>query len=70
MGAFLRDILTPQELEEIASRWQLVRLLNQGFSQREIAKRLGISIATVTRGSRQLKYGHDGFKAVLRKYDK
>lgn len=69
MEAFLKDLLTPQELEEITSRWQLVKLLNQGLSQRKIAKKLGISIATVTRGSKWLKYGFGGFKKILAKYD-
>jgi len=32
-------------------------LLKAGVSQREIARRLGVGIATVTRGSREIKAG-------------
>ena len=34
---FIRAILTPRELEKIALRWRLVKLLKQGHSQRRIA---------------------------------
>lgn len=51
---FLSDLLTPRELEELGMRWQIFTLLEQGVPQREIAKRLGVGIATVTRGARVL----------------
>lgn len=64
--AFLRNILTPAELEEIATRLQIVKLLKKGVSQREVAEKLGVSIVTVSRGARELKYGESGFKKVLK----
>lgn len=67
MGAFLEDILTPQEFEDIALRWQLVRQLHKGVRQRDIAKNLGISIEKVTRGSRELRDTGGGFGRILRK---
>lgn len=54
---FLEGILTPKELEEIPKRLQIVKLLKKGVSQREIAKRLGVSLGTITRGSNELKRG-------------
>ena len=54
---FLKGLLTLGELEEIARRLQIVKLLKEGVSQREIAERLKVGIATVTRGSKEIKQG-------------
>lgn len=54
---FLEGILTPQELIEIPRRLEIVRRLKQGVTQRKIANGLGVGIATVTRGSRELQKG-------------
>lgn len=66
----LQDLLTPQELDSLAERWQEVRALAKGATQRSIAKRLGISISKITRGSRVLKNGSGGFGYFLRKLRK
>jgi len=54
---FLKGILTPKEMEEISTRLQIVKLLKKGKPQQFIAKKLGVGIATVTRGSREIKLG-------------
>lgn len=54
---FLRGILTPQELDEIPTRLQIVKMLKKGIPQQEIAKKLGVGVATVTRGSKELQKG-------------
>jgi TrpR family trp operon transcriptional repressor len=59
---FLKGILTLQELEEIPKRLQIIKLLKSGVPQREIATNLGVGIATVTRGSLELKKGR--FKKI------
>jgi TrpR family trp operon transcriptional repressor len=51
----LRALLTPNEVKEMLHRLQILSLLKQGTPQRDIAKQLGVGIATVTRGSRALK---------------
>ncbi len=66
----LKDILTPQELESVAERWQLVQALAWGMPQREIAKKLDVSISKITRGSRMLQYGEGGFRHFLGKMKK
>lgn len=65
--AFLIDILTPQEYEEIVKRWQLVKQLNNGITQRQIAKNLRISLAKISRGSRMLLNKNGGFGQILKK---
>lgn len=63
----LKDILTPQELDSVAERWQLIQMLDAGVPQREIAKKLGISISKITRGSRMMQYGSGGFDMFLKR---
>lgn len=67
MANILSDLLTPQEREELAVRLQIFKLLLAGTDQRSIAKKLGVSIATVTRGNREIKYGSNGISKVLEK---
>lgn len=62
---FLRNILTPKELDEVARRLQIVKMLHKGTAQREVAEKLHVSIGTVSRGSRELQYGPPGFLKLL-----
>lgn len=66
----LQDILTPQEMASLAERWQIVQLLARGVPQREISEKLNVSISKVTRGSRVLQYGKQGFVHFLKKLKK
>jgi TrpR family trp operon transcriptional repressor len=62
---FFRCILTPAETADIAARWALVKALDQGRSQREIARDLGVSLCKITRGSRELKKPNSAFRRML-----
>lgn len=53
----LKGLLTLKEIEELETRLQIVKMLKNGVSQREIANRLDVGIATVSRGSREIKMG-------------
>jgi len=55
MEKALSDLLTASELDEVAKRLQIFEMLAAGIPQREIADRLGVGIATVSRGSNVLK---------------
>jgi TrpR family trp operon transcriptional repressor len=55
MRALLEALLTPRERARLALRWRLVCLLTSGVHQRTIARKLGISLCNITRGSRELK---------------
>lgn len=54
---FLVGILTPKEIEEIAVRIEIIKQLKKGIPQQQIAKKLQVGIATVTRGSKELQKG-------------
>lgn len=55
MEGFLRDMLTEREASELAGRWELLKRLHAGETQRSIAEALGMSLCKITRGSRELK---------------
>lgn len=55
MKNFLLGLMTPQELEEIPTRVKIVKMLKKGVPHHEIADKLGIGVATVTRGSNEIK---------------
>ncbi len=63
--AFLQDILTPKEYDEIACRWQIVKELAQGTQHRDVAEHLHASISKVTRGARALLDSRGGFSSLL-----
>lgn len=57
VAGILQELLSPHELDALAERWQIVQLLLDGCSQREVRDRLQVAIATVSRGARVIKYG-------------
>lgn len=65
LDRFLREILTPSEAADLGSRWELLKLLEAGESQRHIASALGLSLCKITRGSRELKKPGSALRVVL-----
>lgn len=57
MENFLYGLFTLRELEEMEQRLKIVKMLKKGISQRRISQKLGVGIATVTRGSNEIKKG-------------
>jgi len=68
--AFLQSLLTPNELQEVSTRWALVRLIDDGMSQRNIARALGLSLCKITRGSKELKQEDSPFRTLIDLYKK
>jgi len=66
LSLFLDDLLSPEELAVLPVRWQIIKRLWQKQPQHEIAKDLGIGVATVTRGSKMLKNKNGGFYRILK----
>ena len=64
---FLRDLTTPGELQALAERWRVARMLDVGGkSYREISAETGVSTTTVTRVARFLaQEPHQGYRLVL-----
>ena len=62
---FLRDLCTLSELEAMAHRWEVVKLLDQGLPYQEIARQTGASTTTVTRVAHWLRHGEGGYRTAL-----
>lgn len=54
---FLLGITTSKERAEMAQRLAIVKRLLEGEPQHKIAAELGVGVATVTRGSKELAAG-------------
>lgn len=52
---FFKELLTESELEILSKRWRILTMLRDGYTQREIAKALQVSLCNITRGSRVIK---------------
>jgi TrpR family trp operon transcriptional repressor len=59
---FLIGVTTEKERSELAQRIEIIKRLIAGEPQAKIAKDIGVGVATVTRGSRELKQGR--FKVI------
>jgi TrpR-related protein YerC/YecD len=64
---FFRDLCTLGELHDLAQRWAVVRLLDQGLHYAEISQLTGASTATITRIAHWLNHGEGGYRAMLDK---
>jgi len=64
---FLRDLCTLSELDAMAHRWQVARLLNEGLPYLEVARRAHASTTTVTRVAQWLRHGEGGYELALRR---
>ena len=63
--AFLEDVCTVREIKELASRLAVARMLDEGRHYTEIEQATGASSTTISRVSRALNYGADGYRTVL-----
>lgn len=62
---FLCDILTESELNDLSSRWEIVKLLEKGITQRKIANDLHLSLCKITRGSKELNKKNSAIKRII-----
>jgi TrpR-related protein YerC/YecD len=62
---FLRDLCTLGELEALAHRWQIARLVDSGRSYLDVADTVHTSTATVTRVAHWLRHGAGGYTLAL-----
>jgi len=66
---FFGCLFTPAEMNDFAKRWLLVKEMNEGKTQREIAKDFKMSLCKITRGSKELKKENSAFRVILDSID-
>lgn len=64
---FFEDICTIKEIQAIAQRLDVAKLLKSKKTYNEIEKITGASTATISRVNRSLNYGVDGYDIVLKR---
>lgn len=63
--ALLQDLCTVREIQEMAQRLHVARLLAAGEHYTAIQEATGASATTISRVSKALNYGADGYRCVL-----
>ncbi len=67
---FFEDVCTIKEIKAMSQRLHVARLLDEGKKYTEIEEETGASTATISRISRVLNYGEDGYVIALRNLKK
>ena len=62
---FFRDLCTLAELEAMAHRWQVAKLVDEGLPYHEVSRRTGASTTTVSRVAHWLRHGEEGYRLAL-----
>lgn len=63
--AFLEDICTIKEMQDIAQRLEVAFMLDEGKNYQEISKATGASTATISRVKKCLVYGSGGYRTAI-----
>ena len=63
--AFLEDLCTAAEIQSLAQRFEVAKMLLDKATYQEIVKKTGASTATISRVNRCLNYGRDGYELVI-----
>lgn len=68
---FFDDLCTMGEIQSLAQRLEVARMLMEGFTYHKIEDETGASTATISRVKRCISFGNDGYQMTLdRVYDK
>ena len=67
LADFLDDVLTEEEILDLAQRIKIAELILDGKNYDEISEQIGTSTSTVSKIGQVLKYGKGGLEKVLGK---
>ena len=66
---FFEDICTISELQAIAQRLEVARLLREKVTYQQISRQTGASTATISRVNRSLQYGANGYDIIFERLE-
>lgn len=67
---FFDDLATVNEVQSLAQRLEVARMLRKGHTYSQIEAETGASTATISRVKRCLNYGTDGYNLILDRLNK
>ena len=67
---FFEDLCTITELQAMAHRFAVAKMLTEGFTYQEISEKTGASTATISRINKCIGYGADGYNVILSRMKK
>lgn len=62
---FFDDLCTVNEIQSLAQRFEVARMLKEGKTYHKIETETGASTATISRVKRCLNYGNDAYSMAL-----
>ncbi|WP_210367255.1 YerC/YecD family TrpR-related protein [Bacillus sp. REN3] len=62
---FFDDLATVNEIQSLAQRLEVARMLREGKTYHKIETETGASTATISRVKRSLNYGNDAYEMAL-----
>lgn len=62
---FFDDLCTVNEIQSLAQRLEVARMLREGNTYHKIETETGASTATISRVKRSLNYGNDAYEMAL-----
>lgn len=69
VAAFLGDLCTPREVDDLSQRLEVAALLKEGHSYLDVSRATGASSTTVSRVSKCLNGERGGYRMVLARID-
>jgi len=67
---FFDDLCTVNEIQSLAQRLEVARMLQEGYTYHRIETETGASTATISRVKRCLNYGNDAYAMALNRIRK
>ena len=64
-AAFLGDLCTPREIDDLSQRLEVALMLDEGSSYADVSRKTGASSTTVSRVSKCLNGQRGGYRLVL-----